>query len=111
MNPRPSRGFSDIQKAVRGSGQLSLSLQNADNSVHCADFSHTLDQVLLHGHNQIPPKNKFKSGRGLRTVDSPRMVQKLFALLLADDSAHLTDGLHTADQILLHRHCVTSNFE
>ena len=24
--------------------------------------------------------------------------------LLADDSAHLTDGLHTADQIFLHRH-------
>ena len=24
--------------------------------------------------------------------------------LLADDSTHLADGLHTADQILLHRH-------
>jgi len=33
------------------------------------------------------------------------MVQKLFAvLLLADHAAHLTDGLHTANQILFHRH-------
>lgn len=32
---------------------------------------------------------------------------KLFCELLADDSAHLTDGLHTADQVL-HSHIITS---
>ena len=79
-------------------------LQDADDSVQLADLGHALDQVLLHGHNQIPPKIKDVLGWGLRTVLRPRMVQKLFAFLVAEICAHLTDGLHTADQVLLHSH-------
>lgn len=30
-------------------------LQNAENSIHLADFSHSLNQILLHRHSQIPP--------------------------------------------------------
>ena len=40
---------------------------------------------------------------GRLTVDRPR-ANIWFAVLLADDSAHLTDGLHGADQVLLHSH-------
>jgi len=76
----------------------------ADDSSHLTDGLHTADQILLHRHVQIPPKIKVVLGRGLRTVGSPRMVQKLFAVLLAETQAHLTDGLHTADQVLLHIH-------
>ena len=83
---------------------MAYSLQDADDSVHFADLGHTLNQILLNGHDQIPPKIKVVLGRGLRTVGRPRMMQMLFAFLLADDSSHLADGLHTEDQVLFHRH-------
>ena len=76
----------------------------ADDGTHLADGLHTADQVLLHRHNQIPPKIRLVLGRGRRIVLRPRNVQKLFAGLLADDSAHLADGLHTANQVLLKIH-------
>lgn len=79
----------------------------ADDSAHLTDGLHTANQVLLHSHNQIPPKIKVVVGRGLRTVDCPRIIQIVFAILLADNSTHLADGLHTADQVL-HSHIITS---
>jgi len=36
-------------------------------------------------------------------VDRP-LANIWFAVLLADDSTHLADGLHGTDQILFHRH-------
>ena len=76
----------------------------ADDSTHLADGLHTADQVLLHRHFQIPPKMRLVFGKGLRIVSSALVLQKLFAGLFTDDSTHLADGLHTEDQILLHRH-------
>ena len=35
---------------------------------------------------------------------SPHSATKICCKLLADNSTHLADGLHTADQILLHSH-------
>ena len=43
-------------------------------------------------------------------VDRP-FVNIMFAVLLADDSTHLADGLHTADQVLLQSHVITSKIE
>ena len=43
-------------------------------------------------------------------VDRP-FVNIMFAVLLTDDSTHLADGLHTADQVPLHRHSITSKIE
>ena len=40
---------------------------------------------------------------GRLTVDRP-LANIWFAVLLANHSAHLTDGLHGTDQVLLHRH-------
>ena len=51
---------------------------------------------------QSPPVIKW-SGYGRRAVDSP-LVSIIFAVLFADDSAHLADGLHGADQILRNGH-------
>ena len=74
----------------------------ANDSAHLTDGLHTANQILLHGHDQIPPKMSLVLGQGLRFVDRPLMLQKLFAGLFTDNGAHLADGLHTADQVLLH---------
>ena len=49
-----------------------------------------------------PPAVKWL-GYGRRTVDSP-LVSIIIAVLLADDSTHLADGLHSADQVSLDSH-------
>ena len=41
---------------------------------------------------------------------APHGAKIVCGQLVADNSAHLTDGLHTANQILLHRHNVTSYY-
>ena len=41
-------------------------------------------------------------------MDNP-LVSMLFAGLLADNSAHLADGLHTADQVLLDVHIINTS--
>ncbi len=51
----------------------------ADDSTHLADGLHTADQILLHGHSQIPPKIKVVLGIGLRTVERPFIMQMVFA--------------------------------
>jgi len=76
----------------------------ADDSAHLADGLHTADQILLHSHFQIPPKIKVILGWGRRTVGSPLVAKKLFAGLLTDNGTHFANGLHTTDQVLLHRH-------
>ena len=35
---------------------------------------------------------------------APHGANRVCGKLLADNSTHLADGLHTADQVLLHRH-------
>ena len=42
---------------------------------------------------------------GRRTVLSPLLTIIVTAGSLADNSAHLTDGLHTADQVLHNHNC------
>ena len=79
----------------------------ADLGQHLAVGSHGLGQVLHHvGFTSC---NRLIA-LGRRAVDSP-LVSIMFAVLLADDSAHLADGLHTADQILLDVHKNTSKYE
>ena len=91
-----------MQKAARIVCRQLSYLQDADDSVQLADFGHTLDEILLHGHIQIPP-NANCVGCGRRIVGRP-FTNIRFAGLLADNSTHLADGLHTADQVL-HSHC------
>ena len=105
MYPNPTQKMSRLYGT---GGSSHLQLQDADDGVQLADFGHALDQILLHRHNQIPPKIRIVFGWGLRTVDRPRVIRMLFAFLLADNSAHLADGLHTADQVLLQSHFITS---
>ena len=76
----------------------------ADDSAHLADGLHGTDQILLHGHFQIPPKIKALSGRSPRFVDSPLAANKKFAGSLTDNGTHFANGLHTTDQVLLHNH-------
>ena len=79
-------------------------LQNANHSVHLADFTHGLHQILLDAHSQIPPKMSVLSF-GRRMVPSPFVKKKVFAVLLvADDSSHLAQFLHRLHQVLLEIH-------
>lgn len=60
-----------------------LLLALADDVQHFAVFRHSLDQILLHRHNEYPPIIK--------------------NLQIANDSQHLADGSHGLAQVLHHR--------
>ena len=61
-----------------------------------------MDLIRFRIIQQSPPVIKWL-GYGRRTVGSP-LFSIIFAVLFADDSAHLADGLHGADQILRNGH-------
>ena len=75
----------------------------ADDSAHFADVSHSLGQVLHHGHLKYTSCCKMI---GIRPTYSGQSFCQyhIFCGLLADNSTHLADGLHTADQVVLDSH-------
>ena len=66
--------------------------------------SHGLNQVL-HGHVKFLLKSDSYWDEVCEWSADLWYSKNCLRELLADDSTHLADGLHTADQVHLHRHC------
>jgi len=81
-------------------------LSAADLIQHLAVSSHGLYQVLHH-----LACTSFNKVIGIRPPRSgqPFGQHHICCSLVADDSTHLADGLHTADQVILDSHIITSN--
>ena len=77
----------------------------ADLIQHFAIGLHGLGQILHHGHLADTSCHKVISVWPPRS-GQPSCQHHVCCMLLADYTAHLADGLHTADQILLHVHII-----
>lgn len=75
---------------------------------HLADFGHTLDQILHHGHLTYTSCYKMV-GIWPPCSGQPSYQHHSCCILLADMEAHLADGLHAADQILLDVHIIKTS--
>jgi hypothetical protein len=67
-----------------------IQLQVANDVQQFAQIGHTLDKILLHRHNQIPPKCKVVWDRGLLTVLRPLIEQILFAVNYSPMTARIS---------------------
>ena len=85
-------------------GCFSWFLQVADDVQQFAQLGHTLDQILLHRHIKLLLKSSLYWEWVCGWSADLWCCKNCLRGLLADNAAHLADGLHTADQILLHRH-------
>ena len=80
----------------------------ADFGQHFAVSGHGLGQIFHHGHSA------YTSCQNMVSIWPPHSGQPLgqhnsCGMLLADIAAHLTDGLHAADQILLDVHIIKTS--
>ena len=80
----------------------------ADLGQHFAVSGHGLGQVLHDGHLSLTSCDKMV---GMRPPYSgqPSCQHHIAIVLLADNSTHLADGLHTADQVLLDVHKINTS--
>ena len=74
----------------------------ADDGTHFADVGHSLGQILHHGHLNCTSCGKMV-GIWPPNSGQPFGQHHNRCSLLADDGAHLADGLHGTNQIL-HSH-------
>ena len=80
----------------------------ADLGQHLAISSHGFGQILHHGHLTYTSCDKMV---GIRPPCSgqPSCQHHVCCVLLADHAAHLADGLHAVDQILLNVHIIKTS--
>ena len=92
-------------KNVVFTGEYSLA---ADLGQHLAVSGHGLGQILHHVHSAYTSCCEM-FGIWPPCSGQPSCQHHIYCVLLADNSTHLADGLHTADQVLLDVHKINTS--